>query len=83
MPLGEQHHLLQWWYTHWTWIFWFIVVVVAARMVVWWSKTLPSRRSNVPPRPEEILKLRYICGDLDKTEYKRRLNLLGRMRNRR
>ena len=83
MPLGKQHHLLQWWYTHWTWIFWFVVVVVAARMVVWWFRTSSRGRGHLAPRPEEILKLRYNCGELDKTEYQRRLNLLRRMKNRR
>lgn len=83
MLLSGPHHLLHWWYTHWTWIFGAIVLTVVVRMIVWWVKISSPDRRGLPPGPEEVLRLRWATGELDRREYKRRLELLRQLRNHR
>ena len=80
MPQEGWHCLFQWWLKHWTWFFWIMVLIVAAQQAVRWFRISAARSKNLPDGPKEILKLRCACGEIDRSEYKRRLDALRRLR---
>jgi putative membrane protein len=61
----------------WSWIFWVFLIIVAALIVAW--ALGPRRRVRYSSQtPEEILKMRYARGEIDREEYQRRLEDLRR-----
>ncbi len=80
MPQDGWHNLFQWWLKHWTWFFWIMVLLVVVQQAVRWFRIRAAVSKSLPAGPEEILKLRYSCGEIDRSEYKRRLDGLRRLR---
>lgn len=68
----------------WMWLFWLLVLVGIVVLVVW--AVGAARRTGgggaEPPAPrqtpEEVLRERYARGEIDDTEYRRRLDELRR-----
>ncbi len=74
------HQFFLWCLAHWTWVFWVVVGLVAVRMAFRWFRVFGNRSKCLPGSPEEILRLRYSSGEIDKKEYERRLSELRRLR---
>jgi uncharacterized membrane protein len=57
----------------WTWTFWALVALGSAGVLAaafsWWRRGTSSRASE----PEQILKTRYARGEVDRAEYRKRL----------
>jgi len=61
--------LLLWWPSHWTRLFWVAVMVVVVRFAVRWFKISVEHSKSLP---EEVLRVRYVSGEIDKPEYDNR-----------
>lgn len=58
------------------WILWIVVIVLVVGAVWMFSRGVArgtARRDPHGETPEEILKRRYASGEIDRTEYERRL----------
>ena len=53
-------------------------IIIAAVLVIWWMVVPSLRAGRSRENPEEILKRRYVSGEIDKAEYERKLMDLRR-----
>lgn len=63
----------------WLWLFWAATLLAAIRLVVRWVKLRPRKPVGLP---EEILRLRFVHGEIHRAEYKRRLAQLRELKAR-
>jgi hypothetical protein len=75
MTLVNWQNLLLWWPSHWMRLFWVAVMIVVVRLAVRWFKISVAHSKSLP---EEILRVRYASGDIDKPEYENKLRALHR-----
>ena len=68
-----------WWHLNWHWLFWPVVIVVLLRLVVQWIRISASRDNRSRHLAAKVPRLRYLSGEIDRQEYKRRLNSLRRL----
>lgn len=61
------------WAMSWMWI-----LIIIAALVFWWVVGPSMRAGRSRESPEEILKRRYVSGEIDKAEYERKLMDLRR-----
>lgn len=80
MPRNGWDHLLAWWSTHWMWFFWILMMLVVVRLAIRWFRISAADSKDTNGSPEQILRLRHACGEIDKSEYERRLSCLRRLR---
>jgi uncharacterized membrane protein len=66
------------WSSHWMRLFWVAVMIVLVRFTVRWLKISMAHSKSLP---EEVLRVRYACGELDKPEYEDKLRELHRLVN--
>ena len=59
------------------WIFW-VLIIIAAVFAIRWAVGASRGPAGSRETPEEVLKRRYAGGEIDKTEYERRLMDLRR-----
>ena len=71
MPASSWNDFVAWWLSHWTWVFWVLMSVVAGRLFIRWHRLSGANSKSLP---EAILRLRFVRGEIDKAEFKRRLN---------
>ncbi len=71
---------LGWWTAHWTWLFWGLVLLVMVKLGIRWSRISAASSRTARGSPEEILRLRYASGEIDRSEYARRRAHLHRLR---
>jgi uncharacterized membrane protein len=57
-------------------IFWVAVMIVVVRLAVRWFKISVAHSKSLP---EEILRVRYACGEIDKPDYENKLRELHRL----
>lgn len=80
MPRDDWNHVLAWWTTHWIWFFWILMLLIAVRLAIRWLGISAASSKDFNGRPEQILRLRHACGEIDRAEYERRLSRLRRLR---
>lgn len=73
MTLVNWQNLLLWWPSHWMRLFWVAVMIVVVRLAVRWFKISVAHSKSLP---EEILRIRYASGEIDKPEYENKLREL-------
>lgn len=80
MPRDSWNHLLAWWSAHWTWFFWILMLLVAVRLAIRWFRISAAESKDAKGSTEQILRLRHARGEIDKSEYERKLSRLRRLR---
>ena len=69
-------HWDRWWHMGWMWGFWILVLVA---LIVLLQRALSGRSEGGAQRsPEQLLKARYARGEIEQSEYERRLQDLRR-----
>ena len=76
MLLDIWNDFVRLWPTHWMWLFWIMMFFTAVRLVIRWHRISIAHSKSLP---QEILRLRFACGEIDRAEFKRRLNQLFRL----
>lgn len=62
----------------WTWIGWIGILFLAVCLALWAVRVGLASSGAAPEPPEEVLRRRYANGEMDRTEYERRLADLER-----
>ena len=71
-----------WWHSYGAWFFWAAVCTVLLLLIVIWIRISASSGTRSRDAAERVLALRYLSGEIDKREYKRKLAALRRLRSR-
>jgi putative membrane protein len=58
-------------------VFWALMIVGIVALIRYARSPGPDRRSQTRPAPEQVLAERYARGEIDESEYRRRLDTLG------
>lgn len=75
MTLVNWQNLLLWWPFHWVRLFWVAVMIVVVRFAVRWFRIWVEHSKSLP---EQVLRVRYVSGEIDKSEYESKLRGLHR-----
>jgi uncharacterized membrane protein len=67
--------LILWWPSHWMRLFWVAVMIVVVRFAVRWFRISVAHSKSLP---EQVLRVRYVSGEIDKSEYESKLRELHR-----
>lgn len=70
-------HWHGWWHLGWMWIFWIILLVLALLVFFGLARSWRSQRAP-QEKAERILRERYARGEIDQSEYERKLRALRR-----
>ena len=71
----------EWWHLNWTWFFWAAVFAVLLRLILKWFRISASSGTRSRDVAGNVLTLRYLSGEIDKKEYKRKLAALRKLRS--